>query len=148
MPTTDYDDIKYFVENHSYFPMQKLEKILERISSGVVSPVISPRNRKPLWRPTNTSSSLAFSSSNRNANSSSPSVRLRRSLWRESVISSPESSDLTDPKGSSIAARSSSIPRPVRAETSTVLYSPSSSSVDGLRNDPTSDLLTATTRGV
>jgi len=58
---TDYDHIKRLIENHktsllfemptnadSHLPMQNVEKIRPRISSVVVSPVISPKPRSAL----------------------------------------------------------------------------------------------------
>src|SRR2546423_8077044 len=71
MTAADYYDIKYFVEDHdlipnsidAHLPMQKVENICPRISSDVVSPVISPKYRSALCRPTTTISSLARASS-------------------------------------------------------------------------------------
>src|SRR6185312_7471400 len=79
VPTPDHDHIKNFVENHHHLPIQKVLNICSRISSAVVSPVISPRNLRALCKPTSTSSSLAPTPSNSTDSSSELWARRNRS---------------------------------------------------------------------
>jgi hypothetical protein len=43
-PNNNY--VEALIKTHNYFPMQKVAKICESTSSGVVSPVISPKKRR------------------------------------------------------------------------------------------------------
>src|SRR5688572_21596842 len=116
----DHNHVENFIERHrfpSYLPIQNVAKISDRISSVVVSPVICPKYLNALCSGTSTSSSLCRSRKAAWANSSSCFVRHNRSKCRTLVISNPWFSTPPLFKLSSIAARRTSRPSPVRADT-------------------------------
>src|ERR1051325_1812657 len=75
----DYNHVKIFVEAFLHFPMQKDEKISDRTSSGVVSPVISPKKRKASYSFARTISSLTESENSVSVERSESLARLKRS---------------------------------------------------------------------
>src|SRR5919205_2067484 len=75
----DNNHVEIFVEAFLHFPMQKEEKISDRTSSGVVSPVISPKKRKASYRFARIISSLTASENRLSVERRESLVRLKRS---------------------------------------------------------------------